>query len=148
MAKGSGAAAGDVDLRKRGGHDQNQHQNFAHALVGEQALEQVAQTGGEQQIQKNEREKRRDDARRGGHAAKNGIAQQANHAAREHQQHLGARGQAEQYLDHEQLLMRDRVDQQLFQIERSAQADRYDGRELPIEEDEHQAGGQAGADEI
>jgi hypothetical protein len=148
MAKRSRAPAGDINLRKGGGNDQDQHQNFAHALVREQALEQVTQTGGEQQIEDDEQQKGRDDARRGSHAAKSGIAQQSGHATGQHQQHLGARGQAQQYLDHEKSWMRDGVDQQLLQIERSAQAGRHNGRKLPVQEDQHQACRQTGANEI
>src|SRR5262245_18743728 len=44
--------------------------------------------------------------------------------------------------------MRDRVDQQLLQVERSTQAGRHNRRELPVEENQHQTGRQAGANEI
>ena len=63
-------------------------------------------------------------------------------SARHQHEHFRAGGDPQQNFHHEQLAVRDRISEQLPQIERRAEAGGYHRRELPVQHHEQQAAGE------
>ena len=70
----------DQQLRQRAQHHQQQHEHFPQMFPAQQPLDQTAQTRGQQQIEYDENQQRREDSRRSGPPAEERIPKQPDRA--------------------------------------------------------------------
>ena len=135
--------SGGEKLRCQDKPEEDDHHQLAHAFFLEQAIEQRLDTGGQQQIQRHEKQDGQGTPKRDIR-----VEEEPGDQAAGDEDHLDCRGHAEYGFKKEQLAIGDGIDQQLSHVEERALGGENDREKLPEKEDEEEGAWQRAFNDV